>query len=79
MIDTINMLSCFFSTDWSLQTWYTDNHLTPGSDLGSSDVSSLMEATECGEYLQSPMVIRDHPTGTYAASYLGWSSGNYLN
>ncbi|XP_076085323.1 uncharacterized protein LOC143056123 [Mytilus galloprovincialis] len=33
-----------------------------------------MEATEIGEYLLSPMVLRDDPIGTYAAAYLGWSS-----
>ena len=63
---------------WSLNQWYLDNSLTPGSNLDSSAVSSLMEASQIGEYLLSPMVSRDDPFGTYAAAYLGWSSGMCL-
>ncbi|XP_076089891.1 uncharacterized protein LOC143061777 [Mytilus galloprovincialis] len=59
---------------WSLTQWYLDNSLTPGSNLDSSAVSSLMEASEIGKYLLSPMVSRDDPFGTYASAYLGWSS-----
>ncbi|XP_063447893.1 uncharacterized protein LOC134727441 [Mytilus trossulus] len=59
---------------WSLNQWYLDNSLTPGSNLDPSAVSSLMEASEIAEYLLSPMVSRDDPFGKYAAAYLGWSS-----
>ncbi|XP_063431651.1 uncharacterized protein LOC134714342 [Mytilus trossulus] len=59
---------------WSLNQWYLDNSLTPGSNLDSSAVSSLMESSQIGEYLLSPMVSRVDPFGTYAAAYLGWSS-----
>ena len=64
-----------YLSDWSLNQWYLDNSFTPGSNLDSSTASSLMEATELGEYLLSPMISRDDPFGRYAAAYLGWSSG----